>query len=193
MEEKVFYFEKAGPKNTDKLLEIVKKVAEEKNIKEIVFATTTGATGAKIAGVFPKGKNNLVAVTHANGFLPDLAQELTPENRKTMEEFGIAIHTGVHALSSIGRSFRSKLSPPMWTTIDVIGKIFRSVLGDGYKVCIEICLMAADAGLIAMDKDVICIGGKGRGSDTALIIKPAYSRTFFDLKISEIICKPKNY
>ncbi|MHA1144354.1 MAG: pyruvate kinase alpha/beta domain-containing protein [Candidatus Helarchaeota archaeon] len=191
MEEKIFYFEKPGPKNTEKVLEIVQDVAKSRGIDQIVFATTTGATGAKIAEKYPKDEFKLIAVTHANGFLKDIPQELTDENRKIMNDFGIEIFTGVHALSGIGRSFRGGLSPPMWTTADIIGKIFRSILGDGFKVCLEISLMAADAGLIAMDKDVICIGGKGRGSDTALILKPAYTRTFFDLSIKEIICKPK--
>jgi hypothetical protein len=58
------------------------------------------------------------------------------------------------------------------------------------KVCVEIALMAADAGLISVKRDVIAIAGTGEGADTAVVIKPAYPRKFLDLKVKEIIAKP---
>ncbi|MDQ1352131.1 MAG: uncharacterized protein QG657_2437, partial [Acidobacteriota bacterium] len=39
-------------------------------------------------------------------------------------------------------------------------------------------------------EDVISIGGTGKGADTALVIQPANSFHFFDLKVKETICKP---
>jgi len=66
-------------------------------------------------------------------------------------------------------------------------------MGEGTKVCVEIVLMAADAGLIPVDKDVIAIAGTGRGADTALRIKPANAARFFDLKIREVLAKPTNF
>jgi hypothetical protein len=66
-------------------------------------------------------------------------------------------------------------------------------LGEGTKVCVEITMMAADAGLIPVDKDIIAIAGSGRGADTALLIKPANASRFFDLKIREIIAKPREF
>jgi hypothetical protein len=53
--------------------------------------------------------------------------------------------------------------------------------------------MAADAGLIPVDRDVIAIAGTGRGADTALRIQPANTGKFFDLKIKEAIAKPRNF
>jgi hypothetical protein len=64
------------------------------------------------------------------------------------------------------------------------------MFGQGTKVAIEIALMAADAGLIRTDEDVIAIGGTKDGADTALVIRPATSAHCLDLKIREIICKP---
>jgi hypothetical protein len=61
------------------------------------------------------------------------------------------------------------------------------------KVVVEIVAMAADAGVIPTDKDVVSIGGTGKGADTALLIKPANAARFFDLKIKEIIAKPRNF
>lgn len=66
-------------------------------------------------------------------------------------------------------------------------------MGEGTKVCVEITLMAADAGLIPADEDVVAIAGTGNGADTALRIKPANTARFFDLKIKEVIAKPREF
>jgi len=58
------------------------------------------------------------------------------------------------------------------------------------KVAVEITVMAADAGLISSEEEVIAIGGTNRGADTAIVVKPAYSTNFFDLKIREVIAMP---
>jgi len=54
-------------------------------------------------------------------------------------------------------------------------------------------LMAADAGLVRTDEDIISIGGTAQGADTALVIKPVNSFHFFDLKVREVICKPRSF
>ena len=59
------------------------------------------------------------------------------------------------------------------------------------KVCVEIVLMTADAGLISMDKEVMAIAGTGEGADTCIIVKPAYPRKFLDLEIREVVAKPR--
>jgi len=51
--------------------------------------------------------------------------------------------------------------------------------------------MAADAGMIPVNKDVICIAGSRKGADTAVVLKPANSTRIFDLTIREIIAKPR--
>jgi hypothetical protein len=65
--------------------------------------------------------------------------------------------------------------------------------GQGMKVCVEVVLMAADAGLIPMDREVMAIGGTRDGADTCIVVKPAYPRTFCDLEIREIVAKPRNF
>jgi hypothetical protein len=76
--------------------------------------------------------------------------------------------------------------------LELIANVLRR-MGEGTKVCVEITLMAADAGLIPADKDVIAIAGTGRGADTALRIHSANTGRFFDLKIREIIAKPLDF
>ena len=58
------------------------------------------------------------------------------------------------------------------------------------KVACEITLMAADAGLIRTGEAVLAIGGTGRGADTAVILRAANAQDFFDLRVTEILCKP---
>ncbi len=52
--------------------------------------------------------------------------------------------------------------------------------------------MAADGGALG-GKDIVAVGGSGKGADSALIIKPANQSALFDLKIREIICKPRDF
>jgi len=60
------------------------------------------------------------------------------------------------------------------------------------KVAVEVAIMAADAGVLS-GGDVVSIGGSARGADAALILKPASQSDVFDIKIREVICKPRNF
>ena len=179
-EEKVIYFLEREPVCTDRLLEISKKVADKRGIKNIVVASTRGATGAKASEVF-KG-SNVVVVTHSTGFRDPNLQELTEENRKRILANGAKIVTTTHTMGGIGRAVRRKFDTMQ--ADEIIANTLR-VFGEGMKVAIEIVLMAADSGLIRTDEDVISIGKY----DTAIVVRPANAQDFFDLKVKEIICK----
>ncbi len=179
------YFEEAGKKNTTELLKRVKKYATEKGITSIIVASTTGETGARAVKML-KGFN-VVVVSHSYGFKEAGRSEMQGEFRKQIVLHG-QLFTGVHAFGSIEKAVRRKFGTiqPM----ELVANVLR-LFGEGTKVAVEITLMAADAGLIPMDKDVIAVGGTGRGADTALLIRPAHTPSFFDLKIREIIAKPR--
>ena len=95
-----------------------------------------------------------------------------------------------HALGGISRAVR--LSFKTIGTDDIVANTLR-LFGQGLKVAVEIVLMAADAGLIRTDQDVISVGGSGHGADSAAIIKPANVSRFFDLRIRGILCKPWDF
>jgi hypothetical protein len=185
VEKKVAYFKEAGAQNTDVLLTLVKEYVEKESIKDIVVASTTGETGAKASKIF-KGYN-VVIVTHCSGFRQPGENELLEEYKREILANGAKIFTGIHALSSVERAIRKDFGTIQ--TLELIANVLR-LLGEGAKVCVEITLMAEDAGLIPVDKDVIAIAGTGRGADTALRIRPANTARFFDLKIKEVIAKP---
>ncbi|MHA1294207.1 MAG: pyruvate kinase alpha/beta domain-containing protein [Candidatus Helarchaeota archaeon] len=189
----VVYFEKAGKENTKETLEIAKKIAEERKIKDIVVASTVGDTGILASEIFPTDKYNLVVVTHSYDFMKNIKQELDENNRKKLEEKNVKILTATHALSGVERAFRAGLKPAIWGPVELIAKTIRAIFGEGTKVCMEIATMATDAGLINSEHDIICIAGTGRGADTAIIVKPAASSYFLKMKIREILCKPRDF
>jgi len=185
---KTLYFEKPGKQNTEALLKSVKAYAKATGVRDIVVASTLGETGAAAAELF-KGYN-VVVVTHFTGFSESGVQELKEENRERIQENGARIFTGTHALSSAERAVRKVFGTIQ--PLELIANTLR-LMGEGTKVCVEITLMAADAGLIPVDRDIIAIAGTGHGADTALLIKPANAGRFFDLKIREVICKPRDF
>jgi len=188
VEKKATYFKEAGKQNTDALLRLVKEYVKKEGIKDIVVASTTGETGAKASRIL-KG-NNVVIVTHCFGFKELGENELQEEYKKEILANGARIFTGVHALSSVERAIRKDFGTLQ--PLELIANILR-LMGEGTKVCIEITLMAADAGLIPVDRDIIAIAGTGKGADTALRLRPANSARFFDLKIREFIAKPSAF
>jgi hypothetical protein len=188
MEKKVIYFEGAGTSNTDVLLRFVKEYVENEGIKDIVVASTTGETGAKASKIF-RGYN-VVVVTHCFGFQEPGKSELREDFKKEILENGASIFAGVHALSSVERAIRKNFGTIQ--TLEIIANVLR-LMGEGTKVCVEITLMAADAGLIPVDRDVVAIAGTGSGADTALRIRPANATRFFDLKIRQVIAKPHDF
>ena len=76
------------------------------------------------------------------------------------------------------------------THVEVIAATLR-LFGQGVKVCVEISIMAADAGLIPVDEEVIAVGGTAWGADAAVVLKAANMNNFFDLQIKEIIAMPR--
>lgn len=188
IERETTYFKEKGSENTDELLKIVKEYARKEGIRDIIVASTTGETGAKAAKLFKK--QNVVVVTHYSGFQEPGKNELKERHRKEIQKSGAKIFTGTHALSSAERAIRKDFGTIQ--PLELISNVLR-LMGEGTKVCVEITLMAADAGLIAEDRDVIAVGGTGKGADTALRIKPANSAQFFNLRIREIIAKPFDF
>jgi len=186
VERKTLYFMSSGKTNTKALLKFVKNYAENQGVNHILVASTTGKTGVKASEVF-KGFN-IVVVTHHTGFAEPGAQQLTEENRLKILENGAHILTATHALSSVERAIRKKFGTLQ--PLELIAHTLRR-FGEGTKVCVEITLMATDAGLIPEDRDVIAIAGTSQGADTALVIRPATASRFFDLMIREVIAKPR--
>ena len=185
MEAKTVYFENLGSENTEEVLRIAKRRAAEKGIKTIIVASTGGDTAVRAMDVFQGVR--VIVVTHVTGFRAPDVQEFTEENRQIVENKGGVVVTAAHAFAGLSRAMRSKHN--MYLLGDIVADTLR-IFGQGMKVACEIALMAADAGVVRTDEDVICIAGSNRGADTAIMLRPVNTHNFFDLKIKEILCKP---
>ena len=185
MESKTVYFDNPGSENTEAVLRIARQRAKELGIKTIVVASTRGDTAVRAMDAFQGLK--VIIVSHATGFREPNIQEFTKENRKIVESKGGTILTTTHTFRGVSRALRNKFNTV--TIGDIIANTLR-IFGEGLKVACEISLMAADAGLVRTDEDIIAIAGTSRGADTAIVLTPVNSHDFFDLRVKEILCKP---
>lgn len=181
----VVYYDRPGPENTEETLRLARARADALGLRHALVATTTGATGRRAAEVL-RGLH-VVAVTHSTGFREPNTQELLDEHRAAMLAAGVDILTCQHALGGVNRAVRRTLAT--YELDEIIAYTLR-VLGQGTKVCCEIAMMAADAGLVPTGEPALAIGGSGSGADTAVVLLPANAQAFFDLRIQEYICKP---
>ena len=181
------YFDKPGQDNTDETLKIAAKRGKELGINEVVVASSTGGTAYKAMKVFDGFR--LTVVTYHCGFKEPFENKMADKVRKDIEDQGVRVISGIHALSGLERSVAKKHSGvyPVLLIADTL-----RLFGQGTKVAVEVAIMAADAGALS-GKDIISIGGSGSGADAALVLKPAHQNNFFDLRIREIICKPRNF
>jgi hypothetical protein len=179
------YFTERGPVNTARTLELAHARAGALNIETVLVASTSGATGLQAARVF--GGFDLVVVSHSTGFGRPDTQKLSDENRAAIQAAGASVLTCQNAFGGVGRAVRRKLGT--YQVDEIMAHTLRT-FSEGIKVSAELCLMAADAGLVRTDKAVVSIAGSGRGADTAVVIKPANAQDFFDLRFLEIICMP---
>lgn len=185
MEAKIIYFDKPGTDNTDETFRLAKARAQELGIKNILIASTTGSSAVK-AVTFFKGMR-VIAVSHNTGFKQADTQEFTEENKRIVESQGGIVLTATHIFSGLEKAMRTKYN--MYLLGETIASTLR-IFGQGMKVVPEIAIMAADAGLVRTDEDVMVVTGTGRGADTAVVLRPVNSDHFFDLRIKEILCKP---
>ncbi|MDP6156610.1 MAG: pyruvate kinase alpha/beta domain-containing protein [Candidatus Thermoplasmatota archaeon] len=174
---------------TSQVLAIGDDYSRKNDIQDIVLATTKGNTALAAGDIFPKGMN-IVAVTHSTGFIKENYQELELSVHKKIEEKGIKILTSVMPFHSWNDHYRKRSGAVVPTTI--IADTLR-LFGQGTKVCVEIVMMACDAGLIPQGKPVLAIAGTGKGADTVLSIVGCNSRKFFDMQILDVIAKPRSW
>ncbi|QWR77722.1 pyruvate kinase alpha/beta domain-containing protein [Candidatus Magnetomonas plexicatena] len=188
IEKKIYYFEKPGKENTDDCLKFSLDAVTQMDIRDVVVATTGGDTGLIYSEAFNGKSINLVAVTHSHGFKEANTFEMPPDIASKIKQNGAILYTGTMVTHSLESAFSQKFNG-LYPTLIVAQSLRR--FGEGTKVCCEIVMMATDAGLITEGADVLAVAGTGRGADTVLVIRSAASKRFFDLKILEIIAKPR--
>jgi hypothetical protein len=209
VERATFYFERPGPVNTQKTIELSKLRAQELNIDHIIVASLTGETALKVAETVKETNIKVICVTFRAGSvydvkslksarhwreIPELADTLkewlrkgltsiqgpSQEMKRRLTSLGVAIVTSTDMAYNINASLSESFG--IKTPVDVIERAFRFLICPGFKVCVFTTLTAADAGAIPVNREVISLGGVERGVDTALVIKPSYSDDLFHPK-----------
>ncbi len=180
------YWEEKGPANTEATIEAALIRAEELEVNSIVVASNSGATAEKL---YEMGKEfKIICVTHHIGFTGPGEDEMPARIRSALKKKGLEVLTTTHLLAGVGRALQYRFQGAYPS--EIIASALR-LFGQGVKVCVEISVMALDAGLIPYGKEIVAIGGSGRGADTSCVITPAHSNNFFDTIVKEIICMPR--
>ena len=181
-------FEKPGTENTVAALELAVQAVKKAGL-DMVVATTGGGTLPILLELVEKNgyEGKIVAVTHAFGSREKGKNILEPEKMQQFRDKGVTVVTAAHALSGAERGLSKKFSGIY--PVEIVANTLK-MLGQGTKVCVEIAMMALDNGAIAYGKQIIAVGGSGRGADTVCRLTPEYTADLMGTKIHEILCKP---
>lgn len=184
----ILYWDKPGRTNTILTIEAALNRAKALGLKHIVVASCSGRSAElflKYAGDF-----EIICVTHQVGYSRPGEDEMKPETRNKLIEGGIKLLTTTHLMAGIDRACRNKFGGIYPS--EIVASALR-MLGQGLKVSVEVGCMALDGGLLPHGTDIVTMGGTGQGLDTAVVLLPAHSQNFFDTRVKEVICKPREF
>lgn len=128
----------------------------------------------------------------ARGKWPSIAGEI----RKRLQDLGVKILEETPWIFK-GVTFDAqflKSVAPSWAIHEFIGR----TMGYGFKTALEVALLAAEAGAVPIDEEVIAIAGTGwlgGGADCAVVVRPSVVPKTTDvekgLEVREIIAVPR--
>lgn len=180
----ISYWTKPSRQNTEETIRLALKRARQLRIKNFVVASCSGWTTKKLLA---RGNNiNIVSVTHEAGFYKPGVCEMSKKTAEFLKKKNVSVLTTTHFFGGFDRAVRftfGGLEPA-----ELAANTLR-IFGQGIKVCVEVAIMALDAGLIPYNKEIIAIGGTGSGADTAIVCLPKHGKDFFSFDVREIICK----
>jgi uncharacterized protein len=186
-----YYFDKPGPANTSDAAHFAIERAKELKIKTIVVASSSGETARVFFDAMKGTGLSLVVVTHVMGFTKAGEWEFSEKTAGELRKEGVKIVTGTHALSGLERALSKSPKVGGASRTEAIAEALRRVIAVGLKVAVECVLIAADQGAVRIDEEIIAVGGTASGADTVCVIRPAYTASFFDLQVREIVAMPR--
>lgn len=209
-------FERPGPVNTDKIIDILKNSASLSPY--IVVASVRGDSAVKIAKAIPDKK--IICVTCPQGMywevekmdadlfsqIPELKaardewveqglkrvpMNVTDENQIRLKDLNVDIVRGTIPL--FGPSFSMRLHLERPTSLDIMAKTLE-LISPGTLVAMESILMVTDAGIIPENEMVLACAGTEMGLDTAWVLKSCASANLFHpekgFRFVELLAKP---
>ncbi len=185
----ITYFDKQGDDYTEELIKAVKdKLDVADNIRYILIASASGESALKLADAIDEDIT-IINVSHNVGFSGDNESDISDEMIKKLEDVGIKTYQGIHAFSGAARGVTNKYGG--YSPLDVVADTLR-MFSHGVKVAAEISVMACDAGLVPVGEEIMAIGGRAHGVDTAVILTPVNSKNLFNMKFHEIVAMPRD-
>jgi hypothetical protein len=201
MEKKIVYFDEPGPQNTNVVVDAVEERLRGSSIKYVVVASESGETALKVAKAVKGLRVNVVCVSGYAGIRKVEGRswpDIKGETRKELESLGVKILSEtpwIFKSSAFDYQFLGEASPS-----SIVHKVLSRLMGYGFKTAVEVTLLAADAGAIPIDEEVVAVAGTGylgRGADCAIVVKPSVLPDAFfisiekGMEIREIIAMPR--
>lgn len=172
LERAVIYFTEPGDVNTNDVVDVVTRKVRNSGPGTVVVASTSGETG-KIFSESLEGKAKVIVISH---------REIVHQCREQIERVGgIAV---------------DRTDVPLSTTKMSDVKNTLKILGQGFKVALEVIIIATERKLVEPYTDVIGVGGSGKGADTALVARTTTRKDMFSedewkkLEVREIMAMP---
>jgi uncharacterized protein len=193
-ERRVIYFDTHGEQNTGDVIECVRRRIEAADVTTVIVATSTGKTALAFAESLAGTPGlRLLAVGNPPG---STYERITPENRRKLADLGVMIvDYAPYGLASLQGDAHRNLYGALDLLV-VVADIWRMMGGQGFKVAMEVGLMATNVGVLPTGSTVIAVGGTASGADTAVVMRTAYSTDVFSddtarrPELLEFICTP---
>jgi hypothetical protein len=191
----ITYFRYCGEVNTEKVLAAARRRCLELGIGQMVVASETGRSALRALECLAGSPLRLVVVTHPpaetwgpRGDIPiGLGRPEYAAAREKLIAAGVTIVQGTRPLAPLSRSLGWDAPTPE-TVIDRTLELF----GAGTKIAIEVAVMATDAGAVPPETDIVTCAGTFKGLDTALVVRTAYSWSFFaEFEVRESVARPR--
>ena len=163
-DENVRYFDEPGPQNTGALIEAVKGRIKRSGIEYVVVASESGNAALKVAEALREFRVKVVCVTAYAGLRltwPESGEwpSITSQIRKKLEDLGVKIVEETPYIFK-GVTFDAQFlgrAAPSWAIHEFLSR----TMGYGFKTALEVAMIAAEAGAVPIDKEVIAIAGTG--------------------------------
>jgi len=195
----VHFFEKAGPENTDYVIEAVRRRIgqRDRDVSKVLVASESGRLALRVREAVPSSVS-VICVTYNR---PTRTRYRKPSLMKhRLEKVGVAVVDTVR--EPMGRKLifrnwweRKTLQLPgthadlFWMTLICVG-------GHGFRTAVEIVFMAVESGKVKTGERVLALAGTGRGADSAIVVQGSKLQDAVGedperrLKIEEILAMP---
>ncbi len=200
MKKSISYFEESGPQNTEAVIAVVQERIAEGDIQSVVVASESGKTALAVAEAVEVADVQVVCVAPYAGYQYVLKRTYPPLKkviRDKLDRLGVEVLDKTPWIfgCTFDTAFLRESAPGT-----IIHKFVSRAFGFGVKTCIEVALLAVEAGALGWDEEVIAVAGtgwQGGGADAAMVVRPAsvfqgaFLKTEGGVEVREILAMPR--